>query len=163
MRYLMVMAAAALVAGCASGPSYMETARQMQPPAPGAARVAIYRPAGDMYPLRSPGVDINGLPACDLASGGIFVRDIAPGRVTVSSSLWDSPGTSRLSFNAAPGTTYHVRLAVDFGKSFGALAGLPGMLAAEAVSDRGGPFTIGIVEPASVSAELAEAKLIGCR
>lgn len=162
MRWL-CLAVIVLTAGCASGPNYLEVAGYTHQPSTNTARLAVYRSAGDMYPMRSPSVDVNGLPTCDLPSGGIFIKDVPPGRITISSSLWDAPGTSRLNFNAIAGRTYHVRMAVDFGKSFGALAGLPGMLAAEAISDRGGPFTIGIVEPANVQNELAELKVVSCR
>lgn len=125
------------------------------------ARVIVYQPSS----MRMAGeeVDINGSRACSLSAGRFFQKDLPPGETTISSSVWSLPGTSRLTIHTVPAHKYYVRLQFDTmkGAGFGAF-GLAGALAAEGVSNHGGPFVIETVDDAGAQSDLSSLTQNNC-
>lgn len=140
MRKLVFMALFSL-AGCASvgGAVYSPP----QTPAKGMAQLVVYE--NSAWKKTSQEVDINGVTACSLVQGGFFIRNVPAGSTTISSSIWDLPGTSRLTVNAQAGHRYYVRVQYD--------------LAAARV----GPFAIDNVDEGTAKSELRSLKMMnGC-
>lgn len=148
MQSIKYILALLFLSGCAaSGPEYNEAHHS--------SGVIIYKPSSaigmgaGLYEI-----DLNGKRQCKLHPGSYFVSDIV-GDVTISSSSWDMPGTSKISFKAWPGKTYFVRMDTNDGKQIAATAGgLVGALSAEAFSSTGGPFIFTLVEPNQAKSEL---------
>ena len=138
------LAAFVLLAGCVTAPP--------APPHVGAgaseagqAVVIVYRPNTLDHFARKPTVKI-GSTACDLAMGASFRHAVPPGRVAVTTDLWDWPGTSKAEFLAEAGQTYRVRILPNPDKRLaGLLGGHPGVWVAEAFADRPGPFLVDLV------------------
>lgn len=147
-----------LLAGCAQGPQWSA------PPTVehGKAQIVLFEPKS--LRLSSTAVDLNGQHGCDVAAGGYFVLNVPPGEQTLSASIWDMPGTSRLTVNAKAGQRYYVRLDYDFGKgaAFGGL-GLPGALAVEGASSHGGPFTIELIDQKTALDALPSMHAMSCQ
>lgn len=100
-------------------------------------------------------VDINGEERCRLHTGSFFIPQNVSGNTLISSSMFGTPGTSKLRINTEHGKTYYVRIDVDSNKeSAGMGAGLIGLLVAEAASDTAGPFVISLVDPEYAKMEL---------
>jgi hypothetical protein len=125
IRLAGVVTVAGTLAGCSSG--FPISSSEIGSPPPHSARLVIYRPPGPMLMFRSPSVDVNGVPACDLPRGGGFKKDVGSGEVTVAAHLWDNPETSSLSLMAEAGKTYYIRVRVAGEASPGAVGGLFGV------------------------------------
>ena len=83
------LAAMALVAACAgggapAGPTFAQVAAQLLPVAPDRARIFFYRDYEPYESLGRPYVLLNGEVAGISEPGGVFYRDVAPGRYVVS-------------------------------------------------------------------------------
>jgi len=163
MKIFLALMAVVLVTGCAStGPSYLQTSSESPAP-PDRAQLIIYRPSGFILAARSPKIEINGQPSCDLPQGGFFKKNVPAGSTVISTSLWDIPGTSRLNFEAVAGEKYAVRVSPDSGKVMsGALFGYIGLAIAEAKSARGGPFQIDLLREETVLSELSKSRMANC-
>jgi len=151
-----------LLAGCASvGPTYTELAPL--PPSHGMAQIVVYQPPAAIR-LSSTAVDINGVPGCEIATGTFFYKDVPSGSMTISSSIWNMPGTSRLTIPTILGKRYYIKFQMDMGKSmsFGAL-GFVGALASEGVSSGGGPFLIESVNEEVALRDLQSLSRINCK
>lgn len=86
-------------------------------------------------------IDVNGIPACKLLNASFYISERPAGDIHVSSSIWNSPGTSRIRMKAEPHHRYFVRMEMDGSKQLaGALGGLSGQLLAEGMASTGGPF-----------------------
>jgi hypothetical protein len=125
IRLAGVVTVAGTLAGCSNG--FPISSSEIGSPPPNSARLVIYRPPGPMLMFRSPSVDVNGVPACDLPRGGGFKKDVGSGEVTVAAHLWDNPETSSLSLMAEAGKTYYIRVRVAGEASPGAAGGLFGV------------------------------------
>ncbi len=163
---ILVLAVVLTLSGCSG---VREGTRQgavmswSEAPANARARIVVYRPSTLDHFQRSPEIDLNGVPACDLPNGEAFFRDIEPGSVTVSTSLWDWPGTSRLAFRADEGRTYFVRMSPNAEKRLaGLLGGHPGVWIAEALAERGGPFLLDLTARAEALASLESISAAEC-
>ncbi len=148
-----VVIVAGTLAGCAVG--FPISRNDIGSPPPNSARLVIYRPSGPMLIFRSPSVDVNGAPACDLPRGGGFKKDVASGEVTVAAHLWDVPETSSLSLMAEPGRTYFIRVRVAGEASPGAVGGLFGVGTNPPQGSPGttsGPFELDLTDEATALA-----------
>jgi hypothetical protein len=132
-------------------------------PRPGTAQLVVYRPSAFIASMRSPDVEVNGAPTCDLTNGGSFLREIEPGPASVSLSHWDMPGTSQVSFQAEAGKTYYIRATVNDDKmAAGMFLGIVGMLAAEAASSDKGPYKLDLLNEAIARKELGATNVKLC-
>ncbi len=155
IRLAGVVTVAGTLAGCTVG--FPISSSQIGSPPPNSARLVIYRPSGPMLVFRSPSVDVNGVPACDLPRGGGFKKDVGSGEVTVAAHLWDIPEPSSLSFMAEAGKTYYIRVRVAGEESPGAVGGLFGLGANPPQGSLGnsGPFELDLTdEHAALASEV---------
>jgi len=161
--YVLCISALSLSAcASASGPGYLQTVSTAAI-ASDQSELIIYRPSGFTYAVRTPNIEVNGMPTCDLPQGGFFRKNVSPGTTTIATSLFDMPGTSRSSFKTEAGKRYTVRVSPEGAKAMtGALLGIVGTLAAEAASGRGGPFQIDLIQEEMAATELALSKMAKC-
>lgn len=100
------------------------------------------------------GIDVNGISACKLHPGSFFIIN-AQKEVNISSSVWDMPGTSNISFKIEPKKIYYVRMDSSAGKQgAGALGGLVGALVAEGITKENGPFLFTLMDEKQAKEEL---------
>lgn len=159
MKGFILVAALMALSGCTStGPVY-SSLKPGRPPS-GMAQVIVYETSSlRLSPIY---VDMNGESACALS--GFFVKDVPAGPVTLSSSIWDMPGTSRLTIDAKPGKRYYVKFQMDTGKSLGFGAfGLLGAAVAEGASSHGGPYLIEAIDEKIATEELQSLKKADCK
>jgi len=86
---LSALAALALLAACTggrapAGPAFAQVAAQVPPAPPDRARIFFYRDYEPYESLGRPYVTLNGEIAGISEPGGVFYRDIAPGRYIIS-------------------------------------------------------------------------------
>lgn len=146
------------LAGCAadgsksveskSGDMPKSTELKIDDPKDGAAQFVVYRPSEYALSALSPTVEVNGVPTCDIASGGAFLREIQAGKVTVSLSHWHILGTSKLDFEAEQGKTYFIRVTANQEKAFVGVLGFAAVLIAEAASSSKGPYRMDLLDEA---------------
>jgi hypothetical protein len=106
----------------------------------------VYRPSAFVGIAISPKITINGVDACRIANGKAFMRDVAPGTVTISSGIVGAPGTSSLSFSAASGQSYYIRFSMDSGETWaGVFGGVVGQAAEQQVT-HSGPFDMELTD-----------------
>lgn len=153
MKTLILLSALALT-GCvtATGPAYSPG---LVASSPGTSQLVIYRPDRFAAP-RSPMVKINGVDTCALPGNSFMIVDAPKGKVTITSTLWDHPGTSVLTFT--PDKESFVRMDFDDGKARGNAFGLAGALAANATSSNAGPFVIQRVYRERAESEMGTAR-----
>ena len=150
----------AISACSAKGPTYHANQASMKAPGATMSQIIIYRPDQFVYSMRQPGVEINGMKSCDLPNNSFFIRDIAAQQTTVSASLWDMPGTSRLTFTPQAGGRYYIRIAPDGGKmAAGMIGGIVGTFAAEGYSENAGPFAISLLDEQTAGTEITFLKM----
>lgn len=128
---LLITAMLALSACTASGPEYHGQQ----------AKLIVYRPSSVMGAAHAASVELNGKPLCDINVGGFAIANEG-GNLTATH--WYQPGTSRI--NVASG---YVK--VEQRSTWGAAAGMVGMLAVESATQTG-PFQFTVV-PGSVAKE----------
>lgn len=138
-----------LLCGCTA------TGQQFAVPEPSNdAAVVVYRPSGlQLHPYD---IEINGNKVCDLKRDGYFMRHYKPGIITITASVWDMPGTSRLQITVEKKHIYYVRIDKS-DKQYAKLAlGFVGSLVAEGVSSTDGPYDITLVPETTAKRELTE-------
>jgi hypothetical protein len=148
MRRILILL---LLSGCtATGPVFKE---------PEYPAVVIYQPAEGLNGLGSltNPVEINGEKVCDLHHGAYFIAR-PQGKMIISASWFDRPGTSRIKMDANPKKTYYIHMEWNKWKSSAIGFGMLGALVAEGASDHGGPFIFNLVEPAAAMQELSGLK-----
>jgi hypothetical protein len=152
IRLAGVVTVAGTLAGCAVG--FPISSSEIGSPHPNSARLIVYRPPGPMLVFRSPSVDVNGVPACDLPRGGGFKKDVGSGEVTVAAHLWDIPETSSISLMAEAGKTYYIRVRVAGEAAPGAVGGLFGLGTNPPKRSPGnsGPFELDLTDEAAALA-----------
>lgn len=120
---------------------------------PHSGDIVVYR-ISELMAFTPYSIDVNGAPACNLDRGGFFVVH-RNGAVTISASMFASPGTSRLSVVTSKGTTRYARIGLNDDKRWAtAGAGFIGALIAEGASGKSGPFDIELVDPSVAKQEL---------
>jgi hypothetical protein len=155
VRPIAALAVVCLTSACSLVAEPQAPAITAAPVEPERARLVVYRPAAThlLGIVGDRPVAIGQLPACALGDGHFFVRDVDPGAITVDD------GASRLTFSAAGGQRYFVR--VGFNPQRGSLAGwvLPlvgyGPDASAPPGPETGKFAIETVTAASATVELA--------
>ena len=156
------IAMALMLAGCtASGPMYSSLPEQK--PDKGMAQLVVYRPYELSYAARRPTVEINSIKTCDLPNSSFFIKNVKPSEITVTSSFWEIPGTSRFTMSVSSGRKYYIRMALNDDKlAAGLAAGIIGMAVAEGISEHSGPFIIESVSESSAKEELQSLKKSDC-
>jgi len=135
----------ALLSGCATGVSHGPITTLN----PNQTRLVIYRPSGIVGALETADVQVNGMPTCGLRNGAGFIKDVAPGQVTVSVDMWSDIGTSRLSWTAKSGATYYVRASSNLLKAGADVTfGLIGDGIYSATADNSGPLNLAFTQNA---------------
>lgn len=145
-KYLTLLAVLAIQACTPTGEHYTEHNDPHQ------GTIVVYR--GFSSAIESFSIDVNGKLACDLQESGFFVVR-AKGPTTISASKWSMPGTSRITIDAQPGKTQYVRIEMSTSKRLSGILGLPGLLLAEGVSDKGGPYELEVKDAVIAKRELA--------
>lgn len=112
-----VLAAAALLAGCAAtGPKGAEVADQVARVPAGKARIVIYRDASFVGAAVQPQVMVDSEPAGVSKPGSFFYADVPPGQHEVSAR---TEVTSSVSLQVSEGQTRYVRTAITMGAFVG--------------------------------------------
>ncbi len=161
-----VIALCILLSACsATGPTYSSLDSSPRRLAAQNVELVVYRPSSFALMARAPDVEINGVNTCELSNGSFFTREIELRSVAITASLWDMPGTSRLSFKPQAGKRYFVRVSTDGGKlTAGVIGGYIGLAIAEGASSRGGPFVIDLLDEQAALPELQPLKMsTACR
>lgn len=139
MKTIFILLLSLSVTACttASGPLYSDS----HDPS-----IIVYRTDWP-YRIRPYSVDVNGLHGCDLHANAFFI--LSPDRVNLTASLWDQPGTSKITVK---GPAY-VRIDYSQAKYWsGVAAGLIGELATEGINN--GPYVFTIVAKEQALQEL---------
>jgi len=154
-----VIALCILLSACsATGPTYSSLDSSPRRLAAQNVELVVYRPSSFALMARAPDVEINGVNTCELSNGSFFTREIELRSVAITASLWDMPGTSRLSFKPQAGKRYFVRVSTDV------VGGYIGLAIAEGASSRGGPFVIDLLDEQAALPELQPLKMsTACR
>ena len=85
--FVLCVAALSLSAcASASGPGYLQTVSTAAI-AGDQSELIIYRPSGFTYAVRTPNIEVNGMPTCDLPQGGFFRKNVSPGTTTIATSF----------------------------------------------------------------------------
>ena len=122
--------------------------------------IILYRPM--MYLGNGAGlydVELDGKTTCRLHPGSFWVITPKGGDVTISSSIWSDPGTSKISVKTDDKRVRYVKMLPNNDKQIiGVTAGLIGLLVAEGVSESSGPFLFAEIEREQAEIELATLK-----
>lgn len=112
VRWLMVLFAAAMLAGCAtSGATYTELQPKLMPPAEGQGRIYIYRTIV-LGAAVQPSVKVNGTVVGSAVPQGFVYVDRPAGNYTIST---ETEVERTLSLTLAPGQVRYVRLNISIG------------------------------------------------
>lgn len=101
---------AALVTGCATGPSMSELRTSLPAQEQGKGRVYFYR-TGIIGSAYQPDVTLNGAVVGKAAPRGAYFRDVPPGTYTVTTSMTNE----KVNFVLAAGEQQYIRLSYSFG------------------------------------------------
>ncbi|TXC67120.1 DUF2846 domain-containing protein [Piscinibacter aquaticus] len=115
-RRLAIVAAAALLSACASGPKHAEVQSSIPALKASEGRLYVYRSGSMLGAAIQPNVVINGKVAGESKPGGFFFVDLPPGTVEVSTS---TEVEKKLSLTLDAGQTRYVRTSVGFGLMVG--------------------------------------------
>ena len=115
VRIAALLATLALIAGCASGPSYSEHSNVMQPVDPEKGRVYMYRTTS-MGAAVQPMVRVNDVDVAKAKPKGFFYIDLPPGEHVVSAST-EAERNLTLTLDAAE--EKYVRLEIKIGAFVG--------------------------------------------
>jgi hypothetical protein len=131
----------AVLGGCTGGS--MENASLLnQPAGKGTARVKITRTGELVAALRDARIKLDGKQVAALSNGNSIVLDIPVGSHEITSDVWDSPGISKVRFDARPATLYTFEVTSNIaGTGVGAF-GAAGAIIETAGSQGGGLFLI---------------------
>lgn len=156
MKSVLTVLCCLLVASCAStnvpsGPIALPEVSA------GYSQIVIYRPSEFAFP-RKADIAVNGVEKCELPGSSYTSYNIAPNNSTiVSSSLWDTPGTSTLTFPAAANKRHFVRITFKNTVESGAVFGVIG----SALVGKG-PFSMNEVNSSIALQEMSNLKQIRC-
>lgn len=139
MSRFLILALLALAGCTAAGPVFNESSLSKDGET---ATIVVYRDNWYQGPVIAGWyIDVNGVSSCGLKPDGFFAKQVSPGEIVISSSMFGAPGTSRIAINAKAGEIYYILMELDGGKNIAmASGGLAGGLMAEAASNHGGPF-----------------------
>lgn len=152
-RYLLV--AMALSACSANGPIYSDA----NIPHGTGSTIVVYRPSSILQVARRFPLEINGVEKCSLSNGGYFAETVVPGKIGLTSSMWDQPGTSRAEIMASANQTSYVSIRLNNDKTAAGIGGgMIGLLIAEGSSSTSGPFIFSNVPESQALKELADLK-----
>ncbi len=115
-RRLAVVACAALLAACASGPKHAEVQSSIPALKATEGRLYVYRSGSMLGAAIQPNVVVNGKVAGESKPGGFFFVDLPPGTVEVSTS---TEVEKKLTLTLDAGQTRYVRTTVGFGLMVG--------------------------------------------
>lgn len=115
-RRLAVVACAALLAACASGPKHAEVQSSIPALKATEGRLYVYRSGSMLGAAIQPNVVVNGKVAGESKPGGFFFVDLPPGTVEVSTS---TEVEKKLTLTLDAGQTRYVRTSVGFGLMVG--------------------------------------------
>lgn len=105
----------ALLAGCASGPTYQEHAAQMQAVDPDKGRIYMYR-TSSLGAAVQPMIRVNGEEVGKAKPKGFFYVDLAPGEYDISAS---TEAERNLKVTLDKGEEMYVRLEIKMGAFVG--------------------------------------------
>lgn len=112
------------LSACAGGPA-LNLEQTKAGIAEGKGRVVVYRPMTYAYIGRLPTVKFNGVDACNLPGGAYFSKDVAPGKIVISSGFWDIPENSSYAIDIEAGKVAYIEMAM---KPASANTAMPGGL-----------------------------------
>lgn len=115
-RRLAVVACAALLAACASGPKHAEVQSSIPVLKATEGRLYVYRSSSMLGAAIQPNVVVNGKVAGESKPGGFFFVDLPAGTVEVSTS---TEVEKKLTLTLDAGQTRYVRTTIGFGLMVG--------------------------------------------
>jgi len=135
--------APAMLAGCVTDQSATASAAPVAIP-PGQASLTISRVNnyyGALVPVR---VSANGADFASLGLGESFTGGVKPGPVTLTTSMWSTPGNYTVHFNAVAGKRYAFELQPrEAGIALAVAGGIVGAVAdAAANGEQSGPYKL---------------------
>lgn len=111
-RRTAILAMAALLAACASGPKHAEVQSAIPAVKATEGRIYFYRSNSMMGAAIQPKILVNGQVVGESKPGGFFFVDVAPGAVEVSTS---TEVEKKLTLTLESGQTRYVRTVIGFG------------------------------------------------
>jgi hypothetical protein len=133
--------ASADLAGCVTDQAAANVAPAAIPP--GQALLTISRVNNYYGALVPVGVTANGASFASLGLGESFTGGIKPGPVTLTTSMWSTPGSFTVHFNAEPGKRYAFELQPRTAGLAWASAGIIGSVVdAAANAEQSGPYKL---------------------
>ncbi len=112
---LALMLTVAAMAGCASGPAYLDYEAQMQPVGDGNGRIYMYRPSS-LGAAVKPAVRVNGDEVGTATAKGFFYVDLPPGDYNIATS---TEAKRSLDVTLDAGDEKYVRLEIKMGAFVG--------------------------------------------
>jgi hypothetical protein len=110
-RLPLVMLLAVLLAGCASGPSFKEMQDQIAPQAENTGRIYVYR-TQTLGLAVQPDILLNGENIGSCTPGGVFFRDVSPGKYEAAVS---TEVERQLTMTVSANDEKYVRCYISFG------------------------------------------------
>ncbi len=170
MRWVIVLIAAAALAGCAAGRDGAEFASitlTLGAPKPGHARIVVMREKGYAGLIdQGYAVTLDGRPMGDLKTGTFLYADAPAGRHELGGKFFGQPGETRREVVASPGHTYFFNTVMSdrAKKVSGAtmVGGLAGLVLATAVTsgdENPGPVDFVPMDEAAARAAITELRL----
>lgn len=102
-------------------------------------------------------IAINGIDSCRLHHEAYFTKIIDAGQITISTSYWSMPGTSRITFDAKNGNIYYIRVTHNTENSLSSsFGGIIGQEIYQSASDEPGPMKFYLMNNDIAKQELAE-------
>lgn len=141
------------LASCNSGPYYSYSQIPNNK-----SRIVLYREQNIWNSAINYWVEFNDVQICNISNKHYLIRDVEPGNVNISSSVFGSVGTSRISIFLKPNQTLFIKMEINEQRSLSGMFGLIGNAIDEGVSSNNGPVYLG-----EVSKETAEHDLIKMR
>ena len=111
-RVVALLALAAVITGCATGPKFAETSSSMPAVTSGEGRIFFYRSNSMVGAAIQPDVRLNGVVVGPSKPGGFFYVDRPAGSYVASSS---TETEKTLSFTLQPGETKYIKMTPGFG------------------------------------------------
>ena len=150
--------AAALLGGCATGPTYSQTKSSISPVGPDQGRIVIYRPVGFVGSANHPTLALNGKLIGQSITGGFFSVDRPPGNYDlVKLGKWGDTDAT-LSFTLQGGQEMYAKLSVGLA-GFSLDAVQPAIASKEIQNlSQAGAFDEATAQSAAYAQEAARAK-----
>ena len=157
-RQINLLIAACVLSGCAAtGHSYSEHLGSQAAPAPGNARMVVYRTGEDTQgSARDARISVDGKTVGKVAHMGFSSFEVAQGSHVLTADLWDIPGACKVQFDVRPNVDYYFEVTPRVETIVSAaLLGALGQAMESAGKECGGAFAI-VAQPKEIASSALE-------